>query len=72
MAGDLDPTVTRLNLCIPTIVSIMGHLVRSVLTEADGLGGDTHGSQELESSRYKVGYRLVADNTLSDSIADSH
>ena len=72
VAGDLNPTVRGLDLSIPTVIGVMSHLGRSMLSEADGGGLDSDGAQELEGSGDEVTNGLVANDSVSDGLTDLH
>jgi len=72
MASDLDPAIRSLDLCIPAVVSVMGHLVGAMLAEANRLGFDTKGAQEQVSSGNEVANSLVANNAVCDCVAHGH
>mmetsp|Transcript_16034 Transcript_16034/g.50106 ORF Transcript_16034/g.50106 Transcript_16034/m.50106 type:complete len:415 (+) Transcript_16034:806-2050(+) len=69
MADNLLPPVRRKHLSVPTVRSVVGHLVGQVLAKADGVRLDARGGEELLRARQKVGERLVADHTVRDSLA---
>ena len=69
VSSDLNPAVTGLNLSIPTVLSIMGHLVRSMLSKPDALWPDSHILEELVSTSHEVSDGLVTNGALSHSVA---
>lgn len=69
-ADTLDPAVRGLELGIPTVSSVMGHLVGHVLSESESLGVDTNLDQEQVDSSNEVTESLVVDQSGLNGLAD--
>mmetsp|Transcript_37929 Transcript_37929/g.46221 ORF Transcript_37929/g.46221 Transcript_37929/m.46221 type:complete len:253 (+) Transcript_37929:740-1498(+) len=72
VSSDLDPAVARLDLSIPAIVGVMGHLVRAVLAEANGLALDADSAEELVGPGQEVADGLIADHAATHGLANGH
>jgi len=72
MASDFNPAVASLDLSIPAIVRIMGHFVRAMLSEANGLSTDTNTAQEHVAASEEVADGLISYYAVSNSFTDVH
>lgn len=72
VSSDLDPAVAGLDLSVPTVVSVVSHLVGTMLAEPNGLSLDAKTSQELVGASDEVTNGLVAYDTSRDSVTDRH
>ena len=70
-ANALLPAVRGVNLGIPAVAGVMGHLVGHVLTETNAVGVDTDLGQEHVDADQEVAQSLVVDNLLLHSLANS-
>ena len=68
MSSDLDPSIARLNLCVPAVLGVVCHLSAPVLPESDPLCPDSALSQEAVGSCHEIPERLTADHSLLDRI----
>ncbi|KAH3663851.1 hypothetical protein OGAPHI_005254 [Ogataea philodendri] len=66
----LDPSIRGLQLCVPTVLGIMGHLVRHVLSESESVRVDTDLDQEQVDSGQKVSQGLVVHHSGTHSLAN--
>lgn len=55
MADTLDPALTGVYLCIPTVARLVRHLSAQVLSEPDVLFLDAHFEQELLGFDHELG-----------------
>ena len=72
VASDLNPTVASLNFSIPAVVSVVGHLVRAMLSKADCLTANTDRDEEHISPCDEVTKSLITNDALADSLTDRH
>lgn len=71
-ADTLDPAVGGVQLSVPTVGGVMGHLVGHVLSESESVGVDTNLDQEQVDSSKEVTQSLVINETRVDGLTDSH
>jgi hypothetical protein len=69
-ANTLDPARAGEQLSIPTVASVVSHLVGHVLTEAQLGHVNTNFLQELVDASKEVAQGLVIDKTILDSLAN--
>lgn len=63
-ADDLDPAVRSHDFCIPSVFSVVSHLVVSVLSEANRVLMNATADQEQVGANHEIGVSFVADDTL--------
>lgn len=66
----LDPSVGRLDFGVPAVGSVVGHLVRHVLSETKSRGVDADRHEEREDSGDEVAEGLVVDDALEFFCSD--
>lgn len=68
----LDPAIAALNLSIPAVLRIVGHLMEQVLAEAQAGGGDPNLYHEEVGPPDEVGKSLVGDDLLLYGLPQAH
>ena len=66
----LDPSVRRVNFSVPTVASIMRHLIVHVLPEAKALRVDSDSFEEQEDTTEEVTKSLVVNHATRHSLTD--
>ena len=66
----LDPTIRRVNLGVPTVASIMRHLIVHMLPEAKALRVNSDSFEEQEDATEEVTKSLVVNHATRHSLTD--